>query len=1054
MKIQYRISQILSILGIFCLILTLSLLPQLTPIPKAKAAIIIVGPGQSINNAIHNLANPGDIVRVQAGHYNEHVRMRDNIDLISIDGPSQTYIESPAVGLFSEKVLAANATLSGFTIQDGIIGVYSVSKTPTITNNIIQNNTDVGIGLWDSIGTIHHNTIQSNINSGVYFINNSDGLLYQNKIKHHQVNPQVRVNNSSPKIISNLICSASTTDATGIEIIGSSDNPIVSGNIIDGCNNSGADGIFIDSPTSNPQIFSNYISNILDNGIEIDDSTNAMIADNEVSQTNDGINIFDPKVTPYGNYAHHNTNSGINILSSDSSTNCSHNVLTHNTYGIRHQPNSTANYYQNIFDQNQAGFYNYDINGPADPKIWNNIFTHNTTGIYSRILGGPGFSGNDWNNFFNNTNDYGNDYSSGINEIYADPFYLKDEFLTPAYALQWSPAGFGSHRSPSVDAANTNASFYDQHRPPGRGLIRGDQGAYGGNITYPDTPTTVSINNTHITNGQTVYSSDPTPAIHIYTGTQYTAAGNIALLYEGNSIISQDGQLDYMNGGTYDGYSHSSASLESLGEGTHQFTAKIRNILGIESDGFNFTYVVQETAPTSRAMELDTYQTSHTFNIPFTASSSATEVRLYYRHGSSGAFTQVDSIDPTTANYFTFNAPDGDGLYQFYTRALDASANIEDAPATYDAQTTIDTVNPSSSVSSLAQYQPNNIFTVSWSGTDITSGIDVYDIQYRNGGGAWTDWQTNTTATSGRFSGESDHTYYFRARAHDQAGNIEPYPGGQGNTHTTVNASKADPTPPANITDLKIIGSNSDSFQLQWTAPGDDGNIGTAASYDLRYSLDFMTSTNFNKALSIANPIPPSLAGSIERMDVPVFTTGRRAAWADQDVDGLTDYMESILFNSNPTNDDTDGDGYPDGTENYCGYPLLDPTPARVDYDGDGLIDEKEIFFFNTDPLSPDTDDDGFSDLIEINNHYSPLDPNPEANWDEDGDGLTNYEELNIWHTSAENPDTDNDGYNDLVEVDSRKYNPVNVFYFGIKTIDAAGNKSDISNIANGLTIL
>lgn len=45
-----------------------------------------------------------------------------------------------------------------------------------------------------------------------------------------------------------------------------------------------------------------------------------------------------------------------------------------------------------------------------------------------------------------------------------------------------------------------------------------------------------------------------------------------------------------------------------------------------------------------------------------------------------------------------------------------------------------------------------------------------------------------------------------------------------------------DDTPPARIDDLTVADTDTTSMTLTWTAPGDDGNEGTALRYDLRYS--------------------------------------------------------------------------------------------------------------------------------------------------------------------------------------------------------------------------
>jgi len=68
-------------------------------------------------------------------------------------------------------------------------------------------------------------------------------------------------------------------------------------------------------------------------------------------------------------------------------------------------------------------------------------------------------------------------------------------------------------------------------------------------------------------------------------------------------------------------------------------------------------------------------------------------------------------------------------------------------------------------------------FLVPWSCNDALSGIECYDVQVRDRAvGVWTDWQTCTTATSATYSGaQQGHTYQFRVRAHDRAGNVSEY---------------------------------------------------------------------------------------------------------------------------------------------------------------------------------------------------------------------------------------------------------------------------------------
>jgi hypothetical protein len=102
----------------------------------------------------------------------------------------------------------------------------------------------------------------------------------------------------------------------------------------------------------------------------------------------------------------------------------------------------------------------------------------------------------------------------------------------------------------------------------------------------------------------------------------------------------------------------------------------------------------------------------------------------------------------------------------------------------------LDTTPPWSEVDVLSTYQTTTTFGVSWSGYDDISGDLIYDIQFRDGaGGTWTDWLTSTGFVGDSFSGVDGHTVYFRSRARDGAGNTEPYPAGDGDTHTTIDAT-------------------------------------------------------------------------------------------------------------------------------------------------------------------------------------------------------------------------------------------------------------------------
>ena len=70
--------------------------------------------------------------------------------------------------------------------------------------------------------------------------------------------------------------------------------------------------------------------------------------------------------------------------------------------------------------------------------------------------------------------------------------------------------------------------------------------------------------------------------------------------------------------------------------------------------------------------------------------------------------------------------------------------------------------------------------------------------------------------------------------------------------------------PPAQVTDLATSNPTLDSITLTWTAPGDDGNTGTASTFDIRYSTSPMTEDNWDEATQCEGEPTPQPAGSKE----------------------------------------------------------------------------------------------------------------------------------------------------------------------------------------------
>jgi hypothetical protein len=91
---------------------------------------------------------------------------------------------------------------------------------------------------------------------------------------------------------------------------------------------------------------------------------------------------------------------------------------------------------------------------------------------------------------------------------------------------------------------------------------------------------------------------------------------------------------------------------------------------------------------------------------------------------------------------------------------------------------------------------------------------------------------------------------------------------GCGNDDGVTPPDALDTTAPAKVTDLASPSATALSATLTWTAPGDDGTVGTAAQYDVRYSTAGITDANFSAATQAANLPAPNTAGIVETFAV------------------------------------------------------------------------------------------------------------------------------------------------------------------------------------------
>jgi hypothetical protein len=85
-----------------------------------------------------------------------------------------------------------------------------------------------------------------------------------------------------------------------------------------------------------------------------------------------------------------------------------------------------------------------------------------------------------------------------------------------------------------------------------------------------------------------------------------------------------------------------------------------------------------------------------------------------------------------------------------------------------------------------------------------------------------------------------------------------------------------DTIPPSKTYDLQPMrGEVTKEIDLSWTAPGDDGQTGAASRYDIRYSKQEITESNWWSAASVSNPPVPLSAGLTQQHTIVVPEAGQ-----------------------------------------------------------------------------------------------------------------------------------------------------------------------------------
>lgn len=178
----------------------------------------------------------------------------------------------------------------------------------------------------------------------------------------------------------------------------------------------------------------------------------------------------------------------------------------------------------------------------------------------------------------------------------------------------------------------------------------------------------------------------------------------------------------------------------------------------------------------------------------------------------------------------------------------------------------------------------------------------------------------------------TDGTYSFIIKANNTNGNEAWFHSSEATSGQPeleiASGTIGDSTAPAAVNDLVDASPSSGSVNLSWTAPGDDGSTGTAASYDIRYSTAPITEANWSMADRATGEPIPAVANTGQSDRVNGLSANTTYYFAMKTIDEAGN-VSSLSNNTNATTLITE---LPDGGDS-CDHHI--PSNSTVQFNGD-----------------------------------------------------------------------------------------------------------------------
>jgi len=226
--------------------------------------------------------------------------------------------------------------------------------------------------------------------------------------------------------------------------------------------------------------------------------------------------------------------------------------------------------------------------------------------------------------------------------------------------------------------------------------------------------------------------------------------------------------------------------------------------------------------------------------------------------------------------------------------AIIASCSTDDNPT---APPDSDVTAPAAVTDLVAAYPTVSSLVLQWTapGDDGSTGAaSQYDVRYSTSLITEADWAAATQVSGepnpkavgvqerlGVTQLSAGVVYYFALKTADENENWSSL----SNVASDTTLQAPDAAPPAAIADLAAIKPTAHSITLKWTSPGDDGDIGTAARYSIRFSLAPITEQDWASANIVNWPPTPKPAGAADSFEVTGLEAGVRYYFAIKTAD-------------------------------------------------------------------------------------------------------------------------------------------------------------------------